>query len=68
MNSTIQQAVLVPREAIVILKELTQLTSYAEIVGGVQVNRAAIREQCDLAFDLIRDFENAEDCLTLGVS
>ena len=52
--------VLVPKDIISVLEELTQFSSYAEIVGGISVNRAAIREQCDIAFTLIREFEDTE--------
>ena len=52
--------VLVPKNTINVLEELTQLSSYAEIVGGISVNRAAIRGQCDIAFNLIREFEDTE--------
>ena len=50
----------VPKDIISVLEELTQFSSYAEIVGGISVNRAAIREQCDIAFTLIREFEDTE--------
>ena len=52
--------VLVPKDVINVLKELTQFSSYAEIVGGISVNRSVIREQCDIAFNLIRELEDAE--------
>ena len=52
--------VLVPKDIISVLEELAQFSSYAEIVGGISVNRAAIREQCDIAFTLIREFEDTE--------
>ena len=52
--------VLVPKDIISVLEELAQFSSYAEIVGGISVNRAAIREQCDIAFILIREFEDTE--------
>ena len=52
--------VLVPKDIISVLEELTQFSSYAEIVGGISVIRAAIREQCDIAFTLIREFEDTE--------
>ncbi|ENV71940.1 hypothetical protein F946_01396 [Acinetobacter johnsonii ANC 3681] len=60
IQSTPEGFVLVPKNTINVLEELTQLSSYAEIVGGISVNRAAIRGQCDIAFNLIREFEDAE--------
>ncbi len=37
-----------------VLKNLAELASYAEIVGGVSVNRPGIRKWCDKAFDFLR--------------
>ncbi|MEI8396141.1 MAG: hypothetical protein WCF85_15505 [Rhodospirillaceae bacterium] len=40
--------------------ELAELSSYAEIVGGIGVNRPGIRKWCDNVFDAARAVENAE--------
>lgn len=40
-----------------VLKNLAELASYAEIVGGISVNRPGIRKWCDKAFDLWRAYE-----------
>lgn len=37
-----------------IATELAEYASYAEIVGGVTVNRAAVRSFCDKVFDFNR--------------
>jgi hypothetical protein len=42
---------------------LAELASYAEIVGGVSVNRNAIRKWCDVVFDLKRQIA---DCTNKG--
>lgn len=34
--------------------ELAEYASYAEIVGGISVNREAIRKGCDKIFELYR--------------
>ncbi len=41
-------------------KELAGLASYAEIVGGVSVNRPGIRKWCDRVFALDREIEDME--------
>lgn len=38
------------RELAAAARELAQFASYAEIVGGVAVNRATIRKACDAVF------------------
>jgi len=39
-------------------KELAAYTSYAEIVGGVTINRVAIRENCNKVNDLYFKLKN----------
>lgn len=41
-------------EIVSIATELAEYASYAEIVGGVTVNRAAVRSFCDKVFDFNR--------------
>ena len=40
--------------------ELAGLASYAEIVGGISVNRPGIRKWCDKIFKLLREHEAKE--------
>jgi hypothetical protein len=47
--------------ALEILDDLAGLASYAEIVGGVSVNRGAIRNSCDAAFALIKEIRSEEE-------
>lgn len=44
-----------------IATELAEYTSYAEIVGGVQVNQVSIRKYCDKVFDFNKNVEYEED-------
>lgn len=51
-------------------RELAQFASYAEIVGGVSVNRNHVREWCDKVFDIIRGLpedENFEPTLIAAI-
>lgn len=41
-------------------RELAELASYAEIVGGITVNRGQIRTACDDMFSALRGSEEAE--------
>lgn len=38
-------------------KELAEYASYAEIVGGVSVNKPQIRRECDRVFAALRSLE-----------
>lgn len=44
------------KQAIKLLKELTEYASYAEIAGGISVNRPVIRQACDDAFEFLKKF------------
>ncbi|WON79129.1 hypothetical protein OK024_09075 [Acinetobacter sp. UGAL515B_02] len=48
-----------------IATELAEYASYAEIVGGVTVNRAAIRGFCDKVYDFNRKFDDRDPELAL---
>lgn len=40
--------------------ELAEYTSYAEIVGGVSVNRSALRKWCDVIYDHKREIDRGD--------
>ncbi len=40
--------------------ELADYASYAEIVGAIRHNRAAIRKWCDIVFEINRKIEDAD--------
>lgn len=43
-----------PADPLKVLQELAEYASYAEIVGGISVNRSQIRKWCDEAFAILR--------------
>ncbi len=50
-------------------RSLAQYASYAEIVGGISVNRQAIRQECDAQFAIIATLpldENFEPMIPKG--
>lgn len=47
--------------------ELAEYASYSEIVGGLHVNRQAIRKWCDVIYDQKREIDSAKrDALLSG--
>lgn len=45
--------------------ELAQYASYAEIVGGISVNRPPIRMHCDAIYELQRELKTIREAKTL---
>ncbi|WP_395175554.1 hypothetical protein [Roseibium alexandrii] len=41
-------------------RELAEYASYAEIVGGVSVNKPQIRRECDRVFAALKHLESEE--------
>jgi len=48
-------------KAIELLDDLSGLSSYAEIVGGVSVNRRAIRSACDAAYAFLAKIRKEDE-------
>jgi len=47
-------------KAVELLGDLSGLASYAEIVGGVSVNRSAIRSACDAAYAFLAEIRRED--------